>query len=143
MLDHQRVLGAPIARPQGFSDEGERTRLSSTALKAYRRLVSQWDLTSQQAASLLGVSVSTWERLKPDRVKKTLTQDQMTRISALVGIYKALHLLFVDAMADRWPMLENTGPLFDRRCPVAAMIEGGIPHMLEVRRYLDAVRGGL
>lgn len=143
MLDHQRVLDAPIARIQGFSDEGERTRLSSTALKAYRRLVSQWDLTSQQAASLLGVSVSTWERLKPDRVEKTLTQDQMTRISALVGIYKALHLLFSDEMADRWLQLANSGPLFDRRTPIAAMVEGGIPHMLEVRRYLDAVRGGL
>lgn len=143
MLDHQRILDVPIGRIQGFSDEGERTRLSSTALKAYRRLVSQWDLTSQQAASLLGVSVSTWERLKPDRVEKTLTQDQMTRISALVGIYKALHLLFSDEMADRWLQLANSGPLFDRRTPIAAMVEGGIPHMLEVRRYLDAVRGGL
>lgn len=143
MLDHQRILDAPISRIQGFSDEGERTRLSSTALKAYRRLASQWDLTSQQAASLLGVSVSTWERLKPDRVEKTLTQDQMTRISALVGIYKALHLLFSDEMADRWLQLANSGPLFDRRTPIAAMVEGGIPHMLEVRRYLDAVRGGL
>lgn len=143
MLDQQRILDAPIGRIQGFSDEGERTRLSSTALKAYRRLASQWDLTSQQAASLLGVSVSTWERLKPDRVEKTLTQDQMTRISALVGIYKALHLLFSDEMADRWLQLANSGPLFDRRTPIAAMVEGGIPHMLEVRRYLDAVRGGL
>ncbi len=143
MLDHQRVLDAPIARTQGFSDEGERRRLSSTALKAYRRLVSRWDLTSQQAAALLGVSVSTWERLKSDSVTKTLSQDQMTRISALTGIYKALHLLLADEMADRWLQLSNSGPLFDRRTPIAAMVEGGIPHMLEVRRYLDAVRGGL
>jgi hypothetical protein len=132
-----------VAVPQGFADETDRRRLSAIALKAFRRLVVQWDLTSQQAAALLGVSISTWERLKPDSVTKMLSQDQMTRISALTGIYKALHLLFVDAMADRWPSLENIGPLFDRRSPVAAMIAGGIPHMLEVRRYLDAVRGGL
>lgn len=128
---------------QGFASEADRKRLSAAALKAFRRLVVQWDLTSQQAAALLGVSLSTWERLKPETVTKTLSQDQMTRISALLGIYKALHLLFVDAMADRWPSFENSGPLFDRRTPVAAMIEGGIPHMLEVRRYVDAVRGGL
>lgn len=128
---------------QGFASEADRKRLSAAALKAFRRLVVQWDLTSQQAAALLGVSLSTWERLKPETVTKTLSQDQMTRISALLGIYKALHLLFVDAMADLWPSLENSGPLFDRRSPVAAMIEGGIPHMLEVRRYVDAVRGGL
>lgn len=134
---------SPSPAPQGFSSEADRKRLSVTALKAFRRLVVQWDLTSQQAAALLGVSLSTWERLKPETVSKTLSQDQMTRISALTGIYKALHLLFVDAMADRWPGLENTGPLFERRTPVAAMIDGGIPHMLDVRRYLDAVRGGL
>lgn len=143
MLNHHRIQDTPSVRPQGFANEGERERLSATALKAYRRLVGQWDLTGQQAAALLGVSLSTWERLKPDAAEKSLTQDQMTRISALVGIYKALHLLFADGMADRWIQLANTGPLFDRRTPIAAMIEGGIPHMLEVRRYLDAVRGGL
>ena len=133
----------PVRRSPGFADEADRRRLSQTALKAFRRLVSHWDLTSQQSAALLGVSLSTWERLKPDSATKTLSQDQMTRISALTGVYKALHLLFADTMADRWPILENSGPLFDRRTPVTAMIEGGIPHMLEVRRYLDAVRGGL
>lgn len=143
MLQTSERQASTVSGPQGFADETERRRLSATALKAFRRLVAQWDLTSVQSAALLGVSVSTWERLKPETVVKTLSQDQMTRISALTGIYKALHLLFADAMADRWPMLENTGPLFDRRTPVTAMIEGGIPHMLEVRRYLDAVRGGL
>ncbi len=143
MLNAAQQSRGPTSSLPGFSDEGSRKRLSAAALKAFRRLVVQWDLTSQQAAALLGVSLSTWERLKPETVTKTLSQDQMTRISALLGIYKALHLLFVDAMADRWPSLENSGPLFDRRSPVAAMIEGGIPHMLEVRRYVDAVRGGL
>ncbi|HEV7437179.1 MAG TPA: helix-turn-helix transcriptional regulator [Pseudorhizobium sp.] len=131
------------ATPQGFAAEADRARLAGTALKAYRRLVKQWGLTGAQAAALLGVSVSTWERLKPDEGRRTLSQDQMTRVSILVGIYKGLHLLFADAMADRWPMLPNTGPLFAARTPVAAMIEGGIPLMLDTRRYVDAVRGGL
>jgi hypothetical protein len=128
---------------QTFSDQADRDRLSAVALKAYRRLIVAWDLSGQQAAALLGVSLSTWDRLKPEGQDKSLSQDQMTRISALVGIYKGLHLLFADGMADRWPRLENKGPLFARRSPIAAMIEGGIPQMLEVRRYVDAVRGGL
>ena len=128
---------------QGFAGEGDRLRLSKTALKAYRRLAEQWRLTGAQASALLGVSTSTWERMKPETGAKTLSQDQMTRISVLTGIYKGLHLLFADDMADRWPMLENSGPLFDGRTPVVAMIEEGIPVMLEVRRYIDAVRGGL
>jgi hypothetical protein len=72
-----------------------------------------------------------------------MSQDQLTRVSALVGTFKALHLLFVDGMADRWPQLPNKGPLFDNRRPIDAMIEGGIPRMLDVRRYVDAARGGL
>ena len=128
---------------QTFADDADRDRLSAVGLKAYRRLIAAWELNGQQAAALLGVSLSTWERMKPEGQDKSLSQDQMTRISALVGIYKALHLLFADRMADRWPRLPNKGPLFSGQTPIASMIEGGIPHMLEVRRYVDAVRGGL
>nr|CAD6422693.1 hypothetical protein REQ54_02399 [Rhizobium sp. Q54] len=137
------VLPKSTRKRQTFASEEDRVRLSATALKAFRRLVEEWDLTGAQSAALLGVSVSTWDRLKPGGEGRTLSQDQMTRISVLTGIYKGLHLLFADGMADRWPSLENSGPLFDGRPPVAAMIEGGIPLMLDVRRYIDAVRGGL
>jgi hypothetical protein len=67
----------------------------------------------------------------------------MTRVSALVGIYKGLHLLFSDGAADDWVRRPNRGRLFDRQTPIQAMTEGGIPMMLDVRRYIDAVRGGL
>jgi hypothetical protein len=46
-------------------------------------------------------------------------------------------------MADRWPKLVNRGPIFDRRTPIQAMVEGGIPRMIETRQYIDALRGGL
>jgi hypothetical protein len=128
---------------QDFSSEADRSRLSAVALKAYKRLVVQWRLTGQQAAALLDVSTSTWERLKQDSKDKALSQDQLTRISALVGIHKGLHLLFADEMADRWLKLDNRGPLFDRQSPIDSMVKGGIPQMLDVRRYVDAVRGGL
>jgi hypothetical protein len=75
--------------------------------------------------------------------EQSLSQDQLTRVSAMVGVFKGLHLLFADDMADRWARLRNRGPLFENRTPVDAMIEGGIPTMLEVRRHVDALRGGL
>ena len=140
LLSAERVS---TAGRQGFANETDRVRLSKTALKAFRRIVEAWQLTGLQAASLLGVSLSTWERMKPEGGEKILSQDQMTRVSALTGLYKGLHLLFADDMADRWPQLQNSGPLFEHLSPVAAMIEGGIPLMLDVRRYVDAVRGGL
>jgi hypothetical protein len=128
---------------QTFSDETERARLTGTALKAFRALAERWRLSNSEASDLLGVSGSTWDRLKRETWNGTLSQDQLTRISALVGVFKGLHLLFADKMSDDWPRLPNKGPVFDRKTPIQAMIEGGIPRMIEIRRYIDAVRGGI
>lgn len=128
---------------QTFAEESDRTRLSKTALKAFVRMAAAWSLSNSEAAALLGVSQSTWDRIKRGGRAESLSQDQLTRISALIGTFKGLHLLFADEMANRWPQLENTGPLFGKRRPIDAMIDGGIPRMLEIRRYIDAVRGGI
>ena len=128
--------------PQTFALESGRARLSDVAVKAFLALGKAWELSNAEASSLLGVSASTLDRMKRG-YRPTLSQDQLTRVSALVGIYKGLHLLFVDQTADEWARRPNTGPLFDRETPIQAMIEGGIPRMLDVRRYIDAVRGGL
>ena len=128
---------------QTFANHDDRQRLSEVALKAFKALAEQWSLSNAEAAALLGVSDSTWDRIKRNSWGQPLSQDQLTRASAAIGIYKGLHLLFADQMADRWPKLPNRGPVFQRKSPVEAMIEGGIPLMLETRRYIDAVRGGL
>ena len=128
---------------QTFSEADSRARLSGTAGKAFARLAKHWNLSNAEAAALLGVSQSTWDRMKRGDRTEALSQDQLTRVSALAGTFKALHLLFADAMADRWPQLPNKGPLFENKRPIDAMIEGGIPLMLEVRRYIDAARGGI
>jgi uncharacterized protein (DUF2384 family) len=127
---------------QTFSTETDRERLSPVAIKAVKNLVAQWALKGDEAAALLGVSPSTWDRMTAGKGEKTLSQDQLTRISAMVGLFKGLHILFADDMADRWVRLRNKGPLFNDRTPVDAMIEGGIPMMLDVRRHVDALRGG-
>lgn len=142
---NQTARVQPYARPelQTFMDEQDRKRLTPAALEAVRRLAQAWQLTGEEMATLLGVSPSTWDRMLAGRWRQSFSQDQLTRVSALVGVFKGLHLLFADAMADRWPRLRNTGPLFGNFSPVEAMMRGGIPMMLEVRRYIDALRGGL
>jgi hypothetical protein len=134
---------AATGKLQTFADEGDRARLTPAALEAVRNLAVAWKLTGDDAAALLGVSASTWDRIRSASWKQALSQDQLTRVSALVGVFKALHILFADGMADRWPRLPNAGPLFGNRDPVTAMVDGGIPVMLDVRRYVDALRGGL
>lgn len=130
-------------RLQTFADECDRKRLTGPAVKAVVRLIQAWHGSNLQGASLLGVSASTWDRMKAGKWDGTLSQDQLTRASALIGVYKGLHLLFADSMAVRWPNLTNSSPVFDWQSPLDAMIQGGIPRMLETRQYIDALRGGL
>ena len=127
--------GSPFARSR-------RARLSPVALKAFRNLAQAWKLSDAEAAALLGMPQSRWERLKQNDPVQRLSLDQMTRVSALVGIFAALSEVFVDDMSRRWPRLPNSSPLFAGASPIAAMIDGGAARMLEVRRYLDALRAG-
>jgi hypothetical protein len=138
-----KIRSAGISTPvQNFADESDRERLSPAALRAVVSLAETWALKGPEIAALLGVSPSTWDRMSAGRWDKLLSQDQLTRVSALVGVFKGLHLLFADSMADRWVRLSNKGALFDNRTPIEAMIEGGIPTMLEVRRHVDSLRAG-
>jgi hypothetical protein len=127
---------------QTFAAESDRARLSPVAIKAFLGVAKAWDVSNRDAAELVSVSGSTFDRMKRGE-PMALNQDQLTRVSALVGLYKGLHLMFADAMADQWPVLPNSGPLFKGASPLAAMKSGGIPKMLDTRRYIDAVRGGL
>jgi uncharacterized protein (DUF2384 family) len=138
----QSSPGVPIF-PQTFAAESDRERLSPTAIRAMKRVAEHWNLKGQEASALLGVSPSTWDRMSAGKWDSSLSQDQLTRVSAIVGVFKGLHLLFADGMADRWVRLRNKGPLFGNHSPIEVMIEGGIPMMLDVRRHVDALRGGL
>ncbi len=145
-MDSVGELNRPSIAPsdfQTFADESGRRRLTGAAVKAVVRLTAAWGASNAESAALLGVSESTWDRIKAGRWDGVLSQDQLTRASALVGIFKGLHLLFADGMADRWPSLPNRSPIFARQSPIAAMIDGGIPRMIETRQYIDALRGGL
>jgi hypothetical protein len=75
----------------------------------------------------------------PDRV---LEADRLTRISYVVGIFKALHILHGRALADEWVRLPNTNAIFDGQTPLAYMVRGGLPALQTVRRLLDARRAG-
>ncbi|TVR11943.1 MAG: DUF2384 domain-containing protein [Salinarimonadaceae bacterium] len=127
-----------------LSDAATRADLTPAALEGFVSLVDIWRLTGAQAAQLLGdASPRTWFRIKAGQWEGTLSQDELTRISALVGLYKGLHLLFSESLANEWVRKANRGEPFDGRAPLQYMIEGGIPAMLETRRHIDALRGGM
>jgi len=116
--------------------------MTIVALKAYARIVDDWGLSLKDAAGLADMSDSTWKRAKKPGFAGDLTKDQLLRLSAVVGIYKSLELYFSPTIARTWFTLPNGGPLFGGARPVDAAIEGGLPQILTIRAYLDALRGG-
>ena len=138
-----RDIAPPAAAPN-LADSATRERLTPAAVEAIVRLAGIWQLTTIETCALLGgLSERTWFRMKKREWSGALPQDTLTRISALTGIFKGLRLLFSDPLCDEWPRLPNKGPLYGGLRPIDAMIEGGIPKMIEVRRHIDALRGGL
>jgi antitoxin Xre/MbcA/ParS-like protein len=115
----------------------------AVALKAFARIAEAWSLTQREAAALADMSESTWKRARKPGYSGELTRDQMLRLGALVGVYKSLELYFDAPISRDWPKLPNRGPEFDGARPVDAMIAGGLPKVLRVRAYLDALRGGV
>jgi len=138
-----RARGTPTT-PPNLADPATRARLSPAAVEGMVRLSEIWRLNSAETCALLGdVSPRTWFRMKTHEWTGTLSHDTLTRISALIGIFKGLRLLFSEPLSDEWIRLPNKGPLYGGVRPLDRMIAGGIPTMLEVRQHIDALRGGL
>ena len=100
-------------------------------------------MRDEDARSLLGgVSNGPYYRWKREPAR-LLDADILTRISYLVGIFKALNILYGEKLADEWVRLANSNRLFSGLSPLAYMVQGGIPAIQSVRRLLDARRGGM
>jgi len=133
---------APVP-PVDLGARATRERLSPSALKAFFNIVERWGLRDEDARALLGGLSNgpyyAW-RKKPER---TLDADTLTRVSYLVGVFKALGILYGERLADEWVRLPNANPVFGGRTPLEYMKAGGLPAMQTVRRLLAARRGGL
>ena len=135
-------MAEQIADPQDRLNRHDSSRVASVAAKAYARVVAAWKLKNGEAAELIAVSPRTWSRMKSLEWSGSLSKDQLARVSAIIGLYKALHLYFSDELADRWIALDNAGPTFAGKTPTEKMLDGGLPAIMETRDYVDALRGG-
>jgi len=119
-----------------------RRELAGPALRAFFNITGLWDLSAEQERVLLGSpGRSTFFRWKRD-LNGALPQDVLERISYLLGIYKALQILFPEpAQADAWVKKPNQAPLFGGRSALERMLGGQVADLYVVRQYLDAQRG--
>ncbi|MBI1876298.1 MAG: DUF2384 domain-containing protein [Acidobacteria bacterium] len=138
----ERLAGFASATAADLSNRDVQERLSHAAIPAFFKLAEAWGLRDDPARQLLGgVSNGFFYQLKGGR-KKTLDQDRLTRISLLLGIFRALNILYNRKLADAWVNLPNANPMFGGEPPVTYMIKGGVPALSRVRQLLDVRRGG-
>jgi Protein of unknown function (DUF2384) len=122
----------------------ERERLSASGLKAFFNIMERWRVRDEDARALLGgISNGPYYELKRAASGKVLDVDRLLRVSYLIGIFKALHILHSRALADQWVSLPNVNRLFGGETPLTFMVRGGVPALQIVRRLLDARRGGV
>ena len=88
-----------------------RERLSQSAVDGFFAILERWGISTEDGGDLLGGRPrSSMYKLKT--AAGTLSQDELTRISCLIGIYKALHILLPEELADLWVTQPNDDVLF-------------------------------
>jgi hypothetical protein len=124
-----------------FSRLETRERLSQSAIDGFFAIMDKWQVPVERAGELLGgMPRSSVYKLKT--AAGTLRQDELTRISYLIGIYKALQILLPEELANQWVTRPNDNFLFGGQTPLDYMVRAGIPGLQQVRSLLDAARGG-
>ena len=108
--------------------------------RAFIKLAEFWGLTDEQASVLMGdISVRTFRRWKVGELGRAGI-DTAARLSNVMGIHKALRLLFKEPVRGYgWIKRANTA--FGGATALEVMLGGQITDIMRVRRYLDAMRG--
>ncbi|QYU69320.1 MbcA/ParS/Xre antitoxin family protein [Leptolyngbya sp. 15MV] len=125
-----------------------RRRLSAPGLYAFSYVAEGWALDEVEKQGALGLtgraSDHAWTRAVAACGRLTLSTDALARISAVLGIHKALRVLFTtDAEGAAWLRRPNAALPFNGHAPLALITDGTPDGVLRVRRFLDAAQGGL
>lgn len=130
-----------------FTPENRR-RLSGPGLRTFLSIADLWELSENERLAILGFpSRSTyhnWRQKARRHEDITLDLDQLTRISAVLGIHQALMVLFDSEREGlEWLRLPHQSMAFNGQRPLDWITSGAQDSILHVRRFLDGARGGL
>lgn len=111
------------------------------ALRGFFRIAEAWQLSTEESRILLGQPArATFFQWKAGRVAR-VPYDVICRISWVLGIWKALQILFPDAeRADAW--LRRPNQALGDHSALQRMLAGDVTDLAAVRNLLDAARGG-
>jgi hypothetical protein len=113
----------------------------AAGFRAVFRIFDAWHVSADQAMTLLGRPArSTFYKWRRGEVGAT-SHDTISRVSYILGIHKALQILYRDPqLADSWIKRPNVA--FAQRSALDRMSGGDIADLAAVRDHLDAARGG-
>jgi hypothetical protein len=107
--------------------------------RACMNLFRLWKVSDTEGSLLLDLPPRTFARWKTGAIGR-IGRDQKARLSNLMGIHKALRLIFREPERSYdWPRLPNRA--FDGHSALDIMLGGELTDLMWVRRYLDAERG--
>jgi uncharacterized protein (DUF2384 family) len=132
-LSRLAVEAKPFSSEQITDEEG------AAMFRAALNLFRLWGVTDDQAAVLLDLPSRTFARWKAGRTGR-LGRDSKARLSNILGIHKALRLIFREP-ARGYAWIQAPNQAFGGRSALEAMLGGELTDLMRVRRYLDAERG--
>ncbi len=113
---------------------------AAAMFRATVAMFAKWDLTDDQAATLLDVPVRSYRRWKAGEQGR-IDRDGKARLSNLMGVHKALRYMFREPERSyRWIKTPNAA--FRGASALDIMLGGELTDLMRVRRYVDAERGG-
>ncbi|WP_270935905.1 MbcA/ParS/Xre antitoxin family protein [Falsiroseomonas oryzae] len=130
-----------VTRHPDYSAEPITDQEAEAAFRAVLNLFQRWNVTDEQAAVLLDVPPRTLARWKATRAPGRLGRDGKARLSNLLGIHKALRVVFREPQRG-YGWVKTTNQAFGGRSALDVMLGGELTDLMRVRRYLDAERGG-
>lgn len=128
--------------PVGNATKGSYTEAETKAMqRAVLRLFEHWGVSDADAAIILGgIAPRTVSRWRAGELGRA-TRDLADRMSLLLGIHKALRILFEEpGRGYRWIKAPNDA--FGGLSALDIMRQGGLTDIARLRSYLDSVRGG-
>ncbi|PKF58008.1 DUF2384 domain-containing protein [Alteromonadales bacterium alter-6D02] len=120
--------------------EQQPQQVAQVALEVFFNIMKAWRVKGKDQIILLGKPAeSTFYNWKKGKAS-TLSVDTLERISYIMGVYKALGILFpTREQADAW--LSKPNQAFNGETALSFMLKGSMIHLSDMRRYLDAQRG--
>ncbi len=112
---------------------------AAAMFRAVLSLFRLWGVTDDQAAILLDLPRRTFARWKAGSLGR-IGRDGKARLSNLMGIHKALRIVFREA-ARGYAWIKARNEAFGGRSALDVMLGGELTDLMRVRRYLDAERG--